>query len=422
MPEIHGLLPILLMLAALTYGRAQRLEFHLPASVDLAEIGVFADSPVAEARKALQALLANPRDFPALHQAVVPGDQIVIAVGPGVPRAATLVAAVVEYLLAYEVSAEHLCVLQTLADEKNGTALTSECPASMRDQITIVTHHPQQREEMGYLAADEAGEAILFHRRLIEADLIIPILAADLADSTTDGTGHGLYPIFADEKAQQRFYQQPPEVPSSKRKAGTRTQAPVNLPAESPEWLLGVLFGIQVVAGGKDEILQLFAGSTAVIRREAARKQAQVWQVSLKQPVETLIAAVTSPQPLSWEEAARITARLLPLVKSDGSLLLCAELDTELPPALQQWAASGLQDDILEEMKRANYPGWNIALTLSAAREHARLYLQSNLDSTAVEDLGWTPLKHGEEVARLLEQSNTACLLHNADRVIVHVG
>ena len=35
--------------------------------------------------------------------------------------------------------------------------------------------------------------------------------------------------------------------------------------------LLGVLFGIQVVAGGKDEVLQLFAGSTAVIRREAAR-------------------------------------------------------------------------------------------------------------------------------------------------------
>ncbi len=414
------------MLAALTYGRAQRLEFHVPAAVAWVELGLFADAPVVDARKTLQVLLAAPRDFPALHQAVVPGDQIVIAVGPGVPRAATLVAAVVEYLLAYDVSPEHLWVLQTVNDEKSGAALTSECPASIRDQITVVTHHPQQREELGYLAADEAGEPILFHRRLIEADLIIPILAADLADTTTDGTGHGLYPIFADDKAQQRFHQQTAEVPSSKRagsrRSGSRTQEPVQLPAESPEWLLGVLFGIQVVAGGKDEILQLFAGSTAAIRREAARKQEAVWQVALPKPVETLIAAVASPQPLAWEEAARITARLLPLVKPDGSLLLCAELVTELPPALQQWAASGLQDDILEEMKRANYPGWNTALSLSAARDHARLYLLSNLDSTAVEDLGWTPLKHGEEVTRLLEQSDTACLLHNADRVIVRVG
>jgi nickel-dependent lactate racemase len=410
------------MLAALTYGRTQRLEFHLPAAVDWAELGVFADSPVVDARKTLQALLAAPRDFPALHQAVVPGDQIVLAVGPGVPHAATLVAAVVEYLLAYDVSPEHLCVLQTQADEKNNAALTSACPASIREQIAVVTHHPQRREELGYLAADEAGEPILFHRRLIEADLIIPILAADLADTTTDGTGHGLYPIFADDKAQQRFQQQPVEVPSSRRKAGSRTIEPVHLPAESPEWLLGVLFGIQVVAGGQDEILQLFAGSTAVIRRAAARQQEAVWQITLKQPVETLIAAITSPQPLAWDEAARITARLLPLVKPEGSLLLCVEIHPELPPALQQWAASGLQDDILEEMKRANYPGWNIALTLSAAREHARLYLLSNLDATAVEDLGFTPLKHGEEVARLLEQGNTACLLHNADRVLVHVG
>ena len=414
------------MLAALTYGRAQRLEFHVPASVDWVELGLFADAPVVDVRKTLQTLLAAPQDFPALQQAVVPGDQIVIAVGLGVPRAATLVAAVVEYLIAYDVSPEHLCVLQTVVDEKSGAALTSECSASIRDQIIVVTHHPQLREEMGYLAADEAGEPILFHRRLIEADLIIPILAADLADATTDGTGHGLYPIFADDKAQQRFNHQPVEVSSSKRggsrRSGSRTQEPVHLPAESPEWLLGVLFGIQVVAGGKDEILQLFVGSTAVIRREAARKQEAVWQVALPRPAETLIAAVASPQPLAWEEAARITARLLPLVKPDGSLLLCAELNPELPPALQQWAASGLQDDILDEMKRASYPGWNIALTLSAAREHARLYLRSNLDSTAVEDLGWTPIKHSEEVARLLEQSNTACLLHNADRVIVRVG
>lgn len=414
------------MLAALTYGRTQRLEFHVPAGVDWAERGVFPSSPVGDVRKSLQSMLASPRDFPALQQAVVPGDQIVIAVGPGVPRAATLVAAVVEYLLAYDVSAEHLCVLQTVADEKNGAKLTSECPASIRDQITIVTHHPQQREELGYLAADDAGEPILFHRRLIEADLIIPILGADLADATTDGTGHGLYPIFADDKAQQRFHQQTAEAPSSRRagsrRTASRTNEPVHLQAESPEWLLGVLFGIQVVAGGKDEILQLYAGSTAVIRREAARKQEEVWQVAIPQPVETLIAAVASPQPLSWEEAARITARLLPLVKSDGSLLLCAELDAELPPALQQWAASGLQDDILEEMKRADYPGWNTALTLSAAREHARLYLLSNLPAPTIEDLGWTPIKHGEEVARLLEQCDTACLLHNADRVIVHLG
>lgn len=416
-------LPTLPMLAALTYGRGQRLEFHVPAiSLEWAERGTFPVDSLAEVGKSLQAKLAAPRDFPPLNQALVPGDQIVIAVGPDVPQAATLVAAVVKYLLAYDVNAEQICVLQTLAHEQSGISLTGECPESIREQLTIVTHHPQQREELGYLAADEAGEQILFHRRLIEADLIIPILSADLTDATADGTGHGLYPIFADEKAQQRFHQPPAETSKSRRKTGSRTNEPVHLSAESPEWLLGVLFGVQVVAGGKDEILQILAGSTGVIRRDAARLQLAAWQVSFDQPVETLITTVASPQPLSWEEAARVTARLLPLVKTDGSLLLCAELQSELPPALQQWAASGLQDELLEEMRRADYPGWNIAVTLSAAREHARLYLLSNLAAPAVEDLGWTPLKTREEVTRLLEQSDTACLLHNADRVICHVG
>jgi nickel-dependent lactate racemase len=410
------------MLAALTYGKGQRLEFHVPAiALDWIERGSFPASGVTETGKSLQALLAAPRDFPPLNQALVPGDQIVIAVGPDVPRAATLVAAVVKYLLAYDVNMEQICVLQTIGQEQSGISLIGECPESSREQLTLVTHHPQQREELGYLAADEAGEQILFHRRLIEADMIIPILAADLADATANGTGNGLYPIFADEKAQQRFYH-PAPVATKARKAGTRTKEPVHLSAESPEWMLGVLFGVQIVAGSKDEILQILAGSTGVIRREAARLQLAAWRVSLDQPVDTLIATVTSPQPLSWEEAARVTARLLPLVKSDGSLLLCADIHSELPPALQQWAASGLQDDLLEEMRRADFPGWNIALTLSAAREHARLYLLSNLAAPAVEDLGWTPLKSREEVTRLLEQSGTACLLHNADRVICHVG
>ncbi len=409
------------MLAALTYGRGNRLEFHVPTGVNWAECGLFPDSSVTEEGKSLHALLAAPRDFPPLNQALVPGDQIVIAVGPEVPRAATLVAAVVKYLLAYDVNVEQICVLQTQTHEQSGISLIGECPESIREQLTLVTHHPQKREELGYLAADEAGEQILFHRRLIEADMIIPILSADLGDATANGTGNGLYPIFADEKAQQRFHQ-PPPVATKSRKAGSRTIEPVHLSAESPEWMLGVLFGVQIVAGGKDEILQILAGSTGIIRREAARLQLAAWQVTLDQPVETLIATVASPQPLTWEEAARITARLLPLVKTDGSLLFCVDVQSELPPALQQWAASGLQDDLLEEMRRADFPGWNIAVTLSAAREHARLYLLSNLAAPAVEDLGWTPLKTREEVTRLLEQSDTACLLHNADRVICHVG
>ncbi len=382
------------MLAAFTYGRGKELEFHVPAlALDWAERGLFPADSLAQVGKTLQTLLAAPRDFPPLCQAIVPGDQIVIAVGPDVPRAATLIAAVVKYLLAYDVNVEQICILQTQAQEQSEISLIGECPESIRAQLTVVTHRPQQRDEMGYLAADEAGEQILFHRRLIEADMIIPILAADLADATADGTGHGLYPIFADEKAQQRFHK-PTPLATKGRKAGTRTAEPVHLSAESPEWLLGVLFGIQVVAGGKDEILH----------------------------VETLIATVTSPQPLSWTETARITARLLPLLKPDGSLLLCADVQPELPPALQQWAASGLQDELLEEMRRADFPGWNIAVTLSAAREHARLYLLSNLAPTTVEDLGWTPLNSREEITRLLEQSDTACLLHNADCVICRVG
>src|SRR5262245_46865422 len=103
------------MIRTLNYGAAARVR------LDLLEGAVVADC-AAPARveedvaSAAGSALESPLDFPPLRKATVPGDHVVLALGPGVPQAAELVAAVVPELIRGGVAVDDITVLWTRAD------------------------------------------------------------------------------------------------------------------------------------------------------------------------------------------------------------------------------------------------------------------------------------------------------------------
>src|SRR5262245_13106568 len=101
------------------YGANSSLQLELPAGALVANCSgpETAESDVASATKAAW---EAPLDFPPLRQAIVPGDHVVVALGPGVAQGAEIVAAVIPLLCEAGVESGDITVLRSIADADAG--------------------------------------------------------------------------------------------------------------------------------------------------------------------------------------------------------------------------------------------------------------------------------------------------------------
>ena len=209
--------------------------------------------------------LEVPLDFPPLRQAIVPGDHVVLALGPGVPQAAEIVAAVVPTLLDSGVAAEDIAVLCSPEDVDIGQDdPRRSLPEPVRKAVRLVTHDPVHQNEMGFLAADAQGEPIYLNRLLCDADLVVPIgcLRPEPMSETANGKSNGksavwnetIYPTFADRNTIEHF--SPNVVNMTAGQLAHRHKK-----IDQVAWLLGVQTTAQVVPGGGDGVRRILAGA-----------------------------------------------------------------------------------------------------------------------------------------------------------------
>src|SRR5437763_1305286 len=104
------------MVCVLRYGIDSSVSLELSAEVLLADCKAPRGEPLMDVAGTLARNLASPLAYPPLALAVVPGDRVVLALDHGVPRAAALVAGVVQVLLGAGVAAEDITILRTRAD------------------------------------------------------------------------------------------------------------------------------------------------------------------------------------------------------------------------------------------------------------------------------------------------------------------
>ena len=106
-----------------------------------------------------------------------PGDRVVLAMDRGVPQAASVVAAIVGTLIDAGVEADGISVLQPQAGAEMGEEDPCRLlPEAIRTAARCWWYTTRPTAwQLAYLAADESGTAILVHRRLHEADLIVPV-------------------------------------------------------------------------------------------------------------------------------------------------------------------------------------------------------------------------------------------------------
>ncbi|HEX3657671.1 MAG TPA: lactate racemase domain-containing protein [Pirellulales bacterium] len=398
----------------LRYGLNSSLALDLDSDRLVADCHSPAGSRVTDIGQALAGVLDEPLGYPPLAQAVVPQDRVTVALEPGVPQAAEIVAGIVDYLFRAGVQASDITILRTQNDVEAGAADPRCRLNGNADGVQLATHQPDDRSQLMYLAATRKGRPIYLNRTLCDADVVVPVgcLRADPAIAY-HGVYGGLYPTFSDTKTLARFRN--PHLVEPGNDLIARAQHEVDIVG----WLSGTPFAIQVLPGGDDSVLAVFAGDAAAVDEQGRERCNAAWNYSVPHRADLVICGISGDAAQqTWDNLGRAVAAALRVVSDGGAIVLCTDLGTPPGPAVQRLVDADDLPTVLDHIFKTRDSDALAATELGMALDRARLYLLSRLDRTFVEDLRIAPVDEAEDIARLAGRSESCIVLANAQYAV----
>jgi len=399
------------------YGTNATLQLELPLGVLIANCAG-PNEPECDVATATKAAWEAPLDFPPLRQATVPGDRVVLALGPSVAQAADVVAAIVAGLCDAGVASADITVLRTLADVEAGQADPRSRLSRSHVDVQLATHNPDEQDSLSYLAADDRGEPIYINRWLCDADLVIPIgcLRADQsppANGERPGGKSGLwndtlYPTFADSKTLRRFAKG--GVALSNGQAAHRHKQIDHL-----AWLLGIQATVQVVPGGGESALRIIAGSPEAVFHQGREICQSVWQPEIPRRAKLVIAGVGGGQSQqTWENLDRALEAALDLVEDGGAVVLCTQLTAAPGSALTHLAESDHAESTRKRLLKDRSADAPLARLLAESLDRVAIYFLSGLSEEVVTSLGLAYVAQEDEISRLASHYDSCILIAEA--------
>lgn len=404
------------MASVLRYGTDSWIDLDLSDTALLAECGSPSGRVLEAPAEAAAHALSDPLEFPSLARSTTPGDRVCIAVDRGVPRSGELAAVVVRCLLQAGVAADGITVLRTSDDfEAHFGDPEPWLSRDVADRITLAEHHPERRQELGYLAATEKGHPILLNRAIHDADVVLPIGCIRGGTGARDRGVHSpIFPTFSDRQTLMRY-----RSPSALNARGS-PKAAVTREVDEVGWLLGVALTLQVIPGPGEEILHVLAGEVGAVRRRGRELYEAAWRCSAPRRASLVVAAIEGgPAFQTWEAVGDALSSAARLVEDGGSIALCCELQNEPGPAVENLQATESRAAAMTKIRRERPVDALPATQLARVLDRAKVYLLSRLDETLVEDLQIAPIREPAELARLARRHESCILLSNAPYAVV---
>jgi nickel-dependent lactate racemase len=395
------------MISTLRYGCDSSLRLELASEAVVAHCAAPRGQPLVQVAQAVDRALAEPLEFPALVQAALPGDKVVLALADAVPQAATIVARTVEVLLAAGVAASDITLLRTMSEVETAPDPLGELRPDVGRHIVSQTHDPANRQALGYLAASAEGEPIYINRAIHDADLVISIGCLRVDESLGYyGVHSGVFPTFSDKLSVERY--------RSPKSSEPRHHQRLRAAADEVGWLLGLHFTIQVVPGAGTDVLHVLAGELDAVVREGCRRCDEAWSYSVPDRASLVVATIEGgAAQQTWDNVARALAAASHAVREDGAVAICCELDQRPGPALKCVVGADDLDAALRDIARHKPEDALAAAELVRALKRGKVYLLSRLDEELVEDLGIMPVA-ADQVSRLAARYDSCIVLTNA--------
>ncbi|MFV2065549.1 MAG: lactate racemase domain-containing protein [Pirellulales bacterium] len=403
------------MPSMLRFGSQRTIDIDLPSGVLLAEFRSPPARPIDDPAVAVMAALGAPVDFPPLARAVVPGDQVAIALAEAVPCASETVAGTVATLIEGGIRPVDITVVAATRDGSvPAPDPRRDLPASVAAEVDLVPHDPSDRRQLGFLATSAANRPIYFNRTLYDADVVVPIgsLFPPLSDDT-QGAYADLYPLFSDTETIDRFRE---------RSTGRRRQ---QLRQETDEmgWLSGVTMAVRVLPGPDDRVLDVLAGAIDAVHTTGESRCREAWSFSIPSRASLVVASLeggSSQQ--TWDNVARCLAAASIAALDGGAIVICTDLVA--PPGKVLTSLSDADDlqVTLGHLGRDRSPHAHVATELARVLSRAHVYLLSQLGDATVEQMGMTPVADATQLRRLAQQHDSCIVIGHAQYAIPTLG
>jgi nickel-dependent lactate racemase len=366
------------------------------------------DDPLA----AVAASLVDPHEYPSLHEATVPGDKVVIALNHGVPQPEAVVGAIVQTLVEGAVVPRDVRVLLPHGTHL-GEVIKSRMPVAAAAEVRVDIHDPTRSDQLAYLAASTEGLPIMINRRICDADMVIPVgcLRSERAWGVSNGT-FGVYPTFADEATARRF-QSPGEWRS--KKAGESAYRDI----AEVTWLLGLQFTVQLIPASGDQLLQVLSGAIEPVSQLGREMAKRAWEFVVDRRADVVVAGLPGGHDQqTWENIARALFAASRIVRDDGAIAICCDLQEHPGPAMRHLLGCEDLDEARLELSSSTQYDARWADLVANTLQSVRVYLLSRLAPEIVEEMGMAPITDPHHVSNLCRRARHCLLLENSQHAI----
>ena len=373
---------------------------------------------VEESADLVRTALLQPVAGPPFSDHVVPGDKVVIAQAGNLPGGQLLsdaiYLAILESLQDGGVSTDDIqLVIAPPTIQSNDSSLTVDSSCIPNQPFPVTIFDPRNDSETAYLLADESGEPLHLARSLVDADVVLTVgcfgYDASLSGRSPEGE---LWPDFARQNRRDSFVT---SLLKNRQKALRQWRDE----AEQVTAQLGVLASLHLVAGNNQTLAGAAFGFPAASVTQS-RLLAKQWRPSSCSR-STLTIAGISDRLCGFADLTRALAAAARVTTHDGTV--CVACNTDQDPGLifTRWR----QGIDLRMLLREASDSDDIQLHMDAlqtslfarALGDRRLVLLSQLNQELVEDLDIGHAETPDAVNRLIQQAESVCVLHEANRL-----
>jgi len=244
----------------------QEFTFGIDDRVELWTIGSIHAEPLSATTflSEVKNALKHPVDYPPVSDGVVPGDVVAIVVDSEVPRPELAIEGTLHALGDCKLSRMDVILAE------NTTELTrAAIRKALPENVELTIHSGKSRDDLRYLAANEAADPIYLNRRIIDADLVIPIVVARKSDPLLAGTSPGaIFPAFADYQSQARARINATNIQSHKSR---RRTVSADDEATRVGWLVGLQWMVSVELTADGQPGNVVVGTPELLAQRAAK-------------------------------------------------------------------------------------------------------------------------------------------------------
>lgn len=392
----------------IVYGNSQAGQLHFDGQLEV--LGCSAGEPqLGDLKQAVFAALSQPIDFPAVELAIVPGDRVVLAADPTVPRLDEVIAQVIAYFQSHGVEAEQFSVVLACHAEFDAAKLAKQLPSN----LAIEVHDADDVAKVAYVAANKQGEPIYMNRTMVDADVVIPIMCARGRQAIDYEGAYGVFPLLTDRRTRGQFYSLRHLADPSEHRLLTEW-------ADEAAWWVGLQVAVQVIPAHDGGVAKILAGNPQALEASVQEQMAQLWEPQLHKTYDCVVALIDGGSiQQSWDSVARVLASTSPLVRREGALIICSQLNQRPGRALHRLSDTTRSEDVLAR-QLSNDPADDAlaAAVLLQSLENCHVYLLSQLPAEVIESLGVGALQDLHQADHILQHRESCLIIASAQHSV----